>query len=76
MRNMIDDKVKECYQRNPVPLPEGKDLQQILDDITILEKGITFEWFTVGDSFDFEAVTIRMVTDMVKSFFPGEEIHV
>ena len=61
---------------NPVPLPEGKDLQQILDDITILEKGITFEWFTIGDSFDFEAVIIRMVTDMVKSFFPGEEIHV
>lgn len=69
-RNMIDDKITECYEKNPVPLPEGKTLREILDDITVLAKGITFEWYTLRDKYDYCSETRRMIREMVSSFFP------
>ncbi len=68
-RKMVDGKIAEFYEKDNPVLPKDKTLQNILDDITVLEKGILFEWYTNREEYDFEAETIRMTTEMVNSIF-------
>lgn len=69
-RGMVDERIIEIFNHSKVTLPKGKTIQNILDDITVLQKGIQFEWYTKGNEYDFEKETRRMITEMVNSFFP------
>ncbi len=68
-RNDLEQAIQRIVEnsvKNGELLPCGKTAKAISDDIAILLKGITFEWYSWGDSFDFETRS----KDLFERFVP------
>ena len=68
-RNDLEQAIQRIVEnsvKNGELLPRGKTAKAISDDIAILLKGILFEWYSWGDSFDFETRS----KDLFERFVP------
>jgi AcrR family transcriptional regulator len=68
-RNDLEQAVQSIVEnsaKNGELLPCGRTAKAISDDIVILLKGITFEWYSWRDSFDIETRT----KDLLERFIP------
>jgi len=68
-RSMTDAKICEIIQRTKLAPPFGYTLQNICDDMTVLSKGISFEWYTKRESYNYIEETERMFRNMIDSIF-------